>query len=361
MFILFGTRGITLTQQSGTFQCPQCGPQAPFSQKGIRRFFTLFFVPVIPLNQVAAYVECHRCRGQFDVNVLQWNQNPTAAPMGMAPGIMPALQTPGMPPLPGRIPSLPNATITQRSNGMATASMVLGIVGLVTSFLLCPAFVMIPLSLIFGIIGLTQVGKTGTGKGKALAGIACSLLAVGVVTFIFIKSKDAADNAPPPTALEAAKKNVVSARTITSHGNTEEAKAMAESVAQKMQMMHDTMIVATKGNKTTDQYAVHCELHEKTCAFLIFVPDYRKFEDDLKNDMDELAWSVASGVAQSSGKLNAADAELCVGLKGLVMFGSIMTGGISDELPKKTSSNEKELTRFFPEKKSTPDAVPTEP
>lgn len=350
MFILFGTKGITLTQQSGTFHCPQCGPQAPFSQKGVRRFFTLFFVPLIPLNQVAAYVECHRCRGQFDLNVLQWNPNPGAPPpVGLMPG------------MPGRIPSLPNANITQRSNGMATASMVLGIIGLVTSFLLCPSFLLIPLSLLFGIIGLTQAGKTGTGKGKAFAGIACSLAALVVVAILFNIGKKAAENAPPLTVLEVAKKNVASARSLTSHGNTEEAKAMAESVAKQLQLMHDTMIVASKGNKTTDQYAVHCELHEKTCVFLIFVPDYRKFEDELKNDMDEMAWSVAADAAQKSGKLDAADAELCVGLKGLVMFGSIMTGGVNDESPKKTSSNENELKRFFPEQKTAVDAVTPEP
>lgn len=349
MFILFGTRGLTLTQQSGTFHCPQCGAGAPFSQKGVRRFFTLFFVPVIPLNQVAAYVECHRCRGQFDVNVLHWNQNHPSAAVGM-----PSL----MPPAYGQPSSYANATITQRSNGMATASMVLGIISLVTSFLICPATLFVPLALIFGLIGLSQAGKTQTGKGKALAGIICALLAAGVVGIVMMISKDKEQNAPPLTALDTAKKHIVARPELRGYGNTEEAKAMAEKVAQKLQVLHDTLIVSSKGRKTSDQYAVHCELHEKTCAFLIFVPDYRKFEDDLKDDMNELSWSVASGVAKDVTRLHAGDVELCLGLKGLVMFGSVMTGKLTDAKPQTISANEKELARFFPEPPAASTATP---
>jgi hypothetical protein len=340
MFILFGTRGLTLTQQSGTFQCPQCGAGAPFSQKGIRRFFTLFFVPVIPLNQVAAYVECHRCKSQFDVNVLQPNLNRST----MQPG-MPS----HMPPLPGQGMPYANATITQRSNGMATTALVMGIVSLVTSFLLCPTFLLVPLTLLFGLIGLVQAGKTQTGKGKALAGIVCALLAVVVAGIVMKKANDSQKNAPPPTALESAKRSIAGRPEIRGYGNNAEAIAMAESLAGKMKLIHDTMIESSNGKKTSDQYAVHCELHEKTCAFLIFVPDYRKFEDELKDDMNGIAWTMATGVVQNSGKLTAADAELCVGLKGLVMFGSVMTGSPQEKEPKKTSADEKELIRFFPE------------
>ena len=357
MFILFGTRGITMTKQSGTFQCPNCGPQTPFSQKGIRRFFTLFFVPVIPLNELATYVECNRCRGQFDVNVLQSNQFASGTtPPALAPGFMPGLPQPGMPQGRGFAPSLSNVTITQRSNAMATASMVLGIIGLVTSFLLCPSFVLIPLSLIFGIIGLVNSAKLGSGKGKAFAGIACSLTGVAVVVYMFNMAKDAEKNTKPLTVLEAAKSNVKAARKVTGYGNTLEAKALAESVAQQMQMMHDVTIVAEKGNKTSDQYVVHCEIHEKTCAFLIFVPDYRKFDDETKKIMSELGWSVAQETAVENAALKAAGAELCVGMKGLMVFGSIMTGGITDESPKTTSGDESDFERFFPEKKSAAEA-----
>jgi len=60
------------------------------------------------------------------------------------------------------------------SNGFCVASLVLGIIGL-------PAFciVVTPVpAIIFGIIGLNQVGKgsEGSGKGMAIAGIACGAI-----------------------------------------------------------------------------------------------------------------------------------------------------------------------------------------
>jgi hypothetical protein len=319
-------------------------------------------VPVIPLNQVATYIECHRCRGQFDLNVLQWNPNASSPPaVAMAPGIIPPPPNPYMPPVRGIASSMPGVTITQQSNGMATASMVLGIIGLVTSFLICPAVVMIPLSIIFGFIGLANAAKLRSGKGKAIAGLVCSLLGIVVVTLLMINAKDSAKNAPPQTVLEAAKSRVNAQRTVTGFGNTAESQAMAKSLAQQMQTVHDATIVVTSGNKSKDQYVVHCELHEKTCAFLIFVPDYRHFDDEAKEAMNELAWSLASATASKIDSLNESDAELCVGMKGLVLYGSIMTGSVADDSPKTTSSDDDELARFFLEKKAEAAADPIEP
>jgi hypothetical protein len=349
MIILFGTRGVTLTKQSGTFQCPNCGPQAPYSQKNIRRFFTLFFVPVIPLNKVASYVECHRCKGQFDLSVLPWNPRSyntrTESP---APTFTPNQAPNPTPPAIGMPPMLHGATISQQSNGLATASMILGILGLVTSFLLCPAFVLLPLSLIFGIIGLANAGKLRSGKAKALTGIICSVIGAIVVVLIFVNAKDRNANAPPPSAIEQAKSRVHAERKITGYGNTEQAKALAESVARQMQALHDATFYAKKGKKSADQYVVHCELREKTCAFLIFVPDYRKLEDDAKTHVAELAWTYAATVAGSDPTPRAKDRELCVALRDIVLFGTVMTGKVSDESPQETSSDESEMYRFFP-------------
>lgn len=90
--IIFGTSGITSVEKKGIFHCPACGAGAAYQQKGVRRFFTLFFVPLIPLHKVADYVECGRCGGTFKPEVLSWNgaippslptyRNTTAVPSG---------------------------------------------------------------------------------------------------------------------------------------------------------------------------------------------------------------------------------------------------------------------------------------
>lgn len=65
MFILFGFRGITYGKGKGTFQCPYCEEQTSYERKRVRRFFTLFFIPLIPLDLLLEYVECRRCYHNF--------------------------------------------------------------------------------------------------------------------------------------------------------------------------------------------------------------------------------------------------------------------------------------------------------
>lgn len=78
IFVIFGTRGVTSTADRGWFHCPQCGGRQAFARKKVRRFFTLFFVPLIPLDRVGGYVECAMCSGTFDPTVLDHDPDATA-------------------------------------------------------------------------------------------------------------------------------------------------------------------------------------------------------------------------------------------------------------------------------------------
>jgi tellurite resistance protein len=71
--IIFGTRGITTTPETGNFFCPQCNGQTPYQLKRVRRFFTLYFIPLIPLDKVGEYIECPRCQGTFDIGILDYD------------------------------------------------------------------------------------------------------------------------------------------------------------------------------------------------------------------------------------------------------------------------------------------------
>jgi len=71
--IIFGTRGVTSSTGSGTFFCPRCRAETPYSQKRVRRFFTLYFIPLIPMDQLGEYVECGRCRGTYALEVLDYD------------------------------------------------------------------------------------------------------------------------------------------------------------------------------------------------------------------------------------------------------------------------------------------------
>lgn len=72
-FIIFGTRGVTSTKDQGQFHCPHCGPGSSFKLKSVRRFFTLYFIPLIPLDSLGEYVECAQCQGTYNDNVLSYS------------------------------------------------------------------------------------------------------------------------------------------------------------------------------------------------------------------------------------------------------------------------------------------------
>jgi tellurite resistance protein len=77
--IIFGTRGVTYSSGKGDFFCPTCRGETPYSHKRVRRFFTLYFIPVIPLDLHGEYVECQQCRGTYAMGVLDYDPEASAA------------------------------------------------------------------------------------------------------------------------------------------------------------------------------------------------------------------------------------------------------------------------------------------
>ena len=81
MLLIFGLSVFFRTVGQGDFHCPNCGGDRHYRQRVARRWFTLFFIPVIPLNRVGEVVECATCRTRFNLDVLRM---PTAEQMAEA-------------------------------------------------------------------------------------------------------------------------------------------------------------------------------------------------------------------------------------------------------------------------------------
>jgi uncharacterized tellurite resistance protein B-like protein len=71
--IIFGTRGVTTTPDRGNFHCPSCNSKMEYELKRVRKFFTLFFIPVIPLDDLGEYVECMACKNSYKPDVLNYD------------------------------------------------------------------------------------------------------------------------------------------------------------------------------------------------------------------------------------------------------------------------------------------------
>ncbi len=71
MIFLWGTKGVTKTEATGQFYCPSCLETTQYSLKSVRKWFTVYFVPVIPLEKVVDYVECQNCKETYKRQVLE--------------------------------------------------------------------------------------------------------------------------------------------------------------------------------------------------------------------------------------------------------------------------------------------------
>lgn len=78
MLLIFGISVRYRTLDEGRFYCPHEGGDRSYRRRQARRWFSLFFIPVIPLKVLGEFIECSSCGSTYDLKVLTM---PTAADM----------------------------------------------------------------------------------------------------------------------------------------------------------------------------------------------------------------------------------------------------------------------------------------
>lgn len=68
--LIWGWRTRTKTLSSGIFFSPQAGCDAPYELVEARRWFTLFFIPLIPLSVLGTFVRCGLTGAEYDSRIL---------------------------------------------------------------------------------------------------------------------------------------------------------------------------------------------------------------------------------------------------------------------------------------------------
>jgi hypothetical protein len=79
--LIFGLRMCFRTTGHGTFHCQRCGGDRQYRHRAGRRWFHIFYIPVIPLDRTSEHLQCTACRGRYRTGVLAV---PTAAQMEAA-------------------------------------------------------------------------------------------------------------------------------------------------------------------------------------------------------------------------------------------------------------------------------------
>ena len=89
MLIIFGLRVFFHTIGEGVFHCQRCGGDRSYRLRRGRRFFCLYFIPIIPLAKAGEHVQCRTCGTRYQPDVLSL---PTASQMQAA---LPAMRAAG--------------------------------------------------------------------------------------------------------------------------------------------------------------------------------------------------------------------------------------------------------------------------
>lgn len=71
--IIWGTTTLKSTASQGVFHCPTCSTQQGYRVVKASGFFTLYFIPLIPLGERGRYVECNACGGTYAEAILSYD------------------------------------------------------------------------------------------------------------------------------------------------------------------------------------------------------------------------------------------------------------------------------------------------
>lgn len=76
MLIIWGFKTLFKTIGEGQFHCPSCRADRQYHLRQARRWFTIFWIPIIPLKVAGEIIECGTCKKKYNKQVLDM---PTSA------------------------------------------------------------------------------------------------------------------------------------------------------------------------------------------------------------------------------------------------------------------------------------------
>jgi hypothetical protein len=71
--IIFGYRGRDRTIGNGNFNCPHCRASRSYEHKKLQRWFTLYFIPVFPIQTLGERIVCGACNQAYTTQVLSYD------------------------------------------------------------------------------------------------------------------------------------------------------------------------------------------------------------------------------------------------------------------------------------------------
>lgn len=72
-FIVWGFRSRNKKNNEGEFFCPDCGTYRMYFLMLVKRWFTLYWIPLFPTKELGEFIECQSCKSTFNDRVLSFD------------------------------------------------------------------------------------------------------------------------------------------------------------------------------------------------------------------------------------------------------------------------------------------------
>lgn len=139
-------------------------------------------------------------------------------------------------------------------------------------------------------------------------------------------------SSPAATAFKEANNLIDMDKGKTAFGNTPDAEKLAEAFSQMVMMGREMGVEKTKKKSRISlshgKFLSYCRINPDSCAFMVHVPDLRKFTEDAKRYMVEMAWSVAS---LHAAELTPRPKRVAVGVRGAFLYDEVVEGPVPDD------------------------------
>jgi hypothetical protein len=157
-------------------------------------------------------------------------------------------------------------------------------------------------------------------------------------------SSAARGNTPGENTFQAANQAITTGRHGTALGNTQAAIRLATGFSYTLKLLREEGVEKSKKKSaislTEGEFLTYCHLTEDTCAFLVHVPELRKFSGDAKEFIADAAWH--SATAAVLGMPNPPN-RLAVGVRGVLLYDAILVGKVVASVEDAETGIEKRL------------------
>jgi acyl carrier protein len=161
----------------------------------------------------------------------------------------------------------------------------------------------------------------------AVAAVSVAFVLFQAVMFAIVLSKTPRTRTPGEAEFREANRQIIRSQGGVAFGNNSAAVSLARDYSMSLKVLREGLF--SKGNKdaysiSKGEFLTYCQLNANSCVFLVHVPELRRFTSDAQKSLSELAWMNAQSILRT--RSNSPPATLAVGVKGAVLYESVMIG-----------------------------------